>query len=291
LTGRQLHFPAGSLADGPWALDLTAERAGWSWTSLRTLRLEPGGSQQIDTGGHEVVVLPLEGSCTVEVGATRFDIAGRTGVFAGVTDFVYLPPGVAATVVSAGGGRFALPAALATTGGPLRHVPASEVGVELRGAGSCSREVHNFGVPGTLDAERLIAVEVVTPAGNWSSFPPHKHDESGPDETELEEIYYFEVAEGPNGPGMAYQRVYGTPARPIDLLVEVGRGDVVVIPHGWHGPSMAVPGYDLYYLNAMAGPGPRAWLICDDPAHAWVRSTWRDEDVDPRLPMSKAGDA
>ncbi len=100
----------------------------------------------------------------------------------------------------------------------------------------------------------------------------------------LEEIYYFEVDKG--GPG--YQRVYTSgPGREIDVCTEVRSGDTVLIPHGWHGPSMAAPGYDLYYLNVMAGPGAeRAWLICDDPAHAWVRGTWDDQEIDPRLPLT-----
>jgi 5-deoxy-glucuronate isomerase len=140
---------------------------------------------------------------------------------------------------------------------------------------------------------------VVTPAGNWSSYPPHKHDEERPGvETQLEEIYYFEVqheggaagADGTDGTNGAdpvgYQRVYGTDERPIDVLAEVRSGDVVLVPHGWHGPAMAPPGYDLYYLNVMAGPGQeRAWLICDDPAHGWVRDTWSTQQVDPRLPL------
>jgi 5-deoxy-glucuronate isomerase len=88
---------------------------------------------------------------------------------------------------------------------------------------------------------------------------------------------------------MAYQRVYGTGERPIDVLAEVRTGDVVTIPHGWHGPSMATPGYDLYYLNVMAGPSPeRQWLICDDPAHAWIRQTWEGQEPDPRLPLTSA---
>ena len=139
-------------------------------------------------------------------------------------------------------------------------------------------------MPATFEAERLMVCEVVTPGGNWSSYPPHKHDEELMDETELEEIYYFEVGSSPTGQdGFAFQRVYGTAQRPIDLLAEVRQGDVVLIPHGYHGPSMAAPGYDLYYLNVMAGPGERAWLASDDPAHAWVRGTWADQPVDPRL--------
>jgi 5-deoxy-glucuronate isomerase len=186
-----------------------------------------------------------------------------------------------------GRGRFALAAARCHARLEPRYGPAEDVPVELRGAGPASRQVNNFGTPeGFPFAERLIACEVLTPGGCWSSFPPHKHDEEGPDEAVLEEIYYFEVS---GDGGMAYQRVYGTPERPIDVLAEVRGGDVVLIPHGWHGPSMAAPGHDLYYLNVMAGPSPeRAWRICDDPAHAWVRGTWSGQAVDPRLPLTSA---
>jgi 5-deoxy-glucuronate isomerase len=194
-------------------------------------------------------------------------------------------------VASAGGGRFAVASAPAAQDRPVRHLPAGAVPVELRGAGSSTRQVNNFGVPGVLDADTLIACEVLTPAGNWSSYPPHKHDEEHEGrESELEEIYYFEMrgVEGApeNARPFGYQRVYGTPGRPINVMAEVRNGDVVLVPHGWHGPAMAPPGYDMYYLNVMAGPGDqREWLICDDPDHAWVRSTWETEKVDPRLPF------
>ncbi|MFI2707850.1 5-deoxy-glucuronate isomerase, partial [Nocardioides sp. CER28] len=204
-------------------------------------------------------------------------------VFSEVSDFVYVPREATVTVSSVSGGRFAVPSARCERGLPARHGRAAEVPVELRGAGSCSRQVNNVAAADGFECDRLIVVEVLTPGGNWSSYPPHKHDEDRPgEESVLEEIYYFEVSGG----GMAYQRVYGTAERPEDLLAEVRSGDVVTIPHGWHGPSMAVPGYDLYYLNVMAGPGQREWLICDDPEHAWIRGTWEDEPVDPRLPMS-----
>jgi 5-deoxy-glucuronate isomerase len=140
-------------------------------------------------------------------------------------------------------------------------------------------------MPGQLDADTLIVCEVVTPAGNWSSYPPHKHDTASAEETVLEEIYYYEVAAGPHGEaGLAYQRVYGHDDQTIDVLTEVRSGDVVLVPHGWHGPTMAAPGHDLYYLNVMAGPGPeRAWRVVDDPDHAWLRDTWAQTPVDPRL--------
>jgi 5-deoxy-glucuronate isomerase len=282
----------------------------WQHTGLRVLSLEDGESRVLDEQGWEYVVVPLAGA--VSVGCRDSDgrqhdadLAGRATVFAGPTDVAYVPAGSRLTVTGRSREvRVAVCAARVRANGPatgFRHLRAGEVPVELRGAGSCSREVRNFGVPRTLDADSIIACEVVTPAGNWSSYPPHKHDEDRAGlESELEEIYYFETQvegaaaasgahTGPVDP-VGYQRVYGTAERPIEVFAEVRTGDVVLVPHGWHGPSMAAPGYDLYYLNVMAGPGAeRAWLICDDPSHGWVRQTWEGQPVDPRLPTG--GDA
>jgi len=281
------HFPAGSTADGREIVRITPEVAHWGYSGLRVLDLARRETYLGNTGGEEMIVLPLAGSCSVDTDAGGADLAGRRDVFSAVTDSAYVPRDTAYEINTGNGGRFALACARAQAEGlPFRHVKADEVRVELRGAGACSRRVNNFGTPDVLEADRLIACEVFTPAGNWSSFPPHKHDSERPGESVLEEIYYFEVADGPNpgtGPGLAYQRVCGTPERPADVLAEVRTGDVVIIPHGWHGPSMAVPGYDLYYLNVMAGPGVREWLICDDPAHSWVREQWKDQPADPRV--------
>jgi 5-deoxy-glucuronate isomerase len=120
--------------------------------------------------------------------------------------------------------------------------------------GNCSRQVHNFGTAGVFEADSLIACEVITPGGNWSSYPAHKHGEESPVESQLGEIYYFEIDCGPgDSAGFGYHRVYGTPERPIEVLEEVRSGDVVLVPHGYHGPSVAAPGYHMYYLNMMAG--------------------------------------
>jgi 5-deoxy-glucuronate isomerase len=282
-----LHHAAASTARDGYATAVDPELAGWTYSGLRVLELAPGAEHEVSTGQDELLVLPLAGGCTVECVGERFELSGRSGVFAGPTDFAYVPRDAVAVVRSERGGRFALPSARAERRLPFRYGPVDGVPVEMRGAGSCSRQVNNFCTPEAFEADKLIACEVVTPGGNWSSYPPHKHDTERPGESVLEEIYYFEVAAGPDGPGVAYQRVYGEPERPIDLLAEVRSGDVVVIPHGWHGPSMAAPGYDLYYLNVMAGPGAeRSWQICDDPAHAWVRGTWDGVPVDPRLPFS-----
>jgi 5-deoxy-glucuronate isomerase len=275
---------AGETAQGPFSLVVTPDTAGWGYSSLRVLELPPGGSATLGTGEDETIVLPLAGSCAVECDGERFELVGRRSVFRRVTDFAYVPRDATVTVSSAGGGRFALPAARASRRLPARYGPAEGVSVELRGAGACSRQVNNFCMPGTFDADRLIAVEVLTPGANWSSFPPHKHDEDREGESVLEEVYYFEVDGG--GPG--YQRVSTSgPGREIEVCAEVRTGDTVLVPHGWHGPSMAAPGYDLYYLNVMAGPGAeRAWRICDHPDHAWVRGTWDGRRIDPRLPLT-----
>jgi 5-deoxy-glucuronate isomerase len=261
---------------------VTPEQAGWAYSGLKVLTLPPGGTHTWDTGEDELLVLPLAGGATVSCEGTTFELQGRRDVFSRVTDFSYAPRDATVTVTSKNGGRFAICTARCTRRLEPRYGPAENVPVELRGAGQASRQVNNFCSPEAFEADKLIAVEVLTPGGNWSSYPPHKHDETRPgQEAELEEIYYFESE------GLAYQRVYGTPHRPVDVLAEVGSGDVVLIPHGWHGPSIAAPGYHLYYLNVMAGPEPtRAWRFCDDPAHAWIRGTWDGQAIDPRLPLT-----
>jgi 5-deoxy-glucuronate isomerase len=279
----KLYLRHGSAGDGAFSLVVTPERAGWAYAGLRVLTLPPGAAHTWATGDDELAVLPLAGSAVVTCDGETFELQGRRDVFSRVSDFCYAPRDATVTVTSAGGGVFALPSARCRRRLPARYGAAGDVPVELRGAGQSSRQVNNFCSPEAFECDKLIAVEVLTPGGNWSSYPPHKHDEARDGEAELEEIYYFQTA------GLAYQRVYGTAARPIDVLAEVATGDVVLIPHGWHGPSIAAPGYDLYYLNVMAGPADeRAWLFCDDPAHAWVRGTWRGQPVDPRLPMTSA---
>jgi len=284
-----LHLTGGTAADPPWSVVVTPESAGWAYSGLRVLDLPPGGTQTFGTGDDEMVVVPLSGGAVVECDGSRLALEGRDGVFSRVTDFAYLPLGSRVTVASEGGGRFALPSARATRRLPFRYGAAEDVPVEVRGAGQCTRQVTNFAAADVFEADRLIAVEVLTPAGNWSSYPPHKHDEATDGEVELEEVYYFGIADGPAGAGVGYHRVYGTAGRPVDVRAEVRDGDVVLVPYGWHGPSAAAPGYDMYYLNVMAGPGEeRAWRVCDDPAHAWVKQTWTSQSPDPRLPMTSA---
>ncbi|WP_067604262.1 5-deoxy-glucuronate isomerase [Nocardiopsis listeri] len=281
------HLPALSTARPPFRTVVTPDTAGWVHSGLRVLALEPGHSARITTGDSETLVLPLEGGCTVALDSVVFEVEGRDDVFSRVSDFVYLPRDARATITSRDGGRFALPASRCDRALPARYGSAEDVPVELRGAGQSSRQVNNLCLPGTFAADRLLVCEVLTPSANWSSYPPHKHDEVTATESELEEIYYFEISDGPHGHGVGYHRVHGTERRPIEVMAEVRSEDVVLVPHGWHGPSMAAPGYDMYYLNVMAGPGTeRAWRISDHPSHAWVRDTWAEQPMDPRLPLS-----
>jgi 5-deoxy-glucuronate isomerase len=266
---------------------VTPAAARWGYAGLQMLELPPEGSIQLPPGDSERLVLPLTGGpAKIECGGVIIELEGRTSVFARVTDFAYLPMGAAASVTAPLGGRYALPTARCERQLEPRYGKAEDVPVELRGAGPASRQVNNLCAPGAFETVKLTAVEVLTPGGNWSSYPPHKHDTAGEDEAILEEIYYFEIA-GEHGFGL--QRVYGSPGKPIDVLREVHSGDVVLVPHGYHGPSMAAPGYDMYYLNVLAGPAEqRTMAFRDDPCHAWIRDSWAAAQVDTRLPMTSA---
>ncbi|MEV4095211.1 5-deoxy-glucuronate isomerase [Streptosporangium saharense] len=226
--------PAGTSTLAPWTLWITPETAGWSYAGLRLLTLSDE-SVLFCTGDEEMLVLPLSGSCQVECDGVRLALAGRVSVFHAVSDFAYLPVG--ATVRITGAGRFAFPTARASRSFPVRYGPAREVPVEARGTG----RINGFCAPDAFECDRLVAVEVLTPAGNRSPRPPYEHGMLPG--AVREQIYYFE-----GGPG--YQRLHDAE----EAMTEVSSGDVVLVPHGCHSPSEAAPGYDLYHLNVLAGP-------------------------------------
>jgi 5-deoxy-glucuronate isomerase len=289
-------YRQGSLHNGPFETVVDGRVPGWRHTGIRVASLRQGIVAALNDTSVERIVVPLNGSFVVEYtinGEThKQTMKGRTSPFHGTTDTLYLPLGATANVT--GVGRVAIAEGPATKVKAVAYIPASDVPIEMRGAGRATRQVHNFGTPAALDADRLIVCEVITPSDNWSSYPPHKHDEYVPGvQSNLEEIYYFEVANARNSNApkgtdpIGYFRNYGTEAKKIDTFAEVRTGDVALVPHGWHGPAMAAPGYDLYYLNVMAGPDPdRSWNIVDDPHHGWVRSTWPEQELDPRLPYT-----
>jgi 5-deoxy-glucuronate isomerase len=275
---------AGTLADGPDPVAITPEEAGWGFSALRVIALSPGGNRTITLEGFEAAVLPLSGSCRVEVGSNSFELHGRQDVFSRVTDFAYLPAGSEALITSSSGGEFALPSARATRTLEPAYVPAGAVAVEVRGGGVATRQINNFMSADAFEAEKLIAVEVLTPEGNWSSFPPHKHDENTETEVPLEEIYYFRIR---GDAGFGLHRTYTLDGE-IDVTVTVRDGDVFLIPRGYHGPCVAMPGHPMYYLNVMAGPAERAWRVCLDPAHEWLAEFLETAGPDPRCPMTTA---
>ncbi len=309
MTTSTLHRPLGS-ATGPEQGDvvrLTPADAGWTYCGLQVLELGPGRPRTVLTGDSEVFVLPLAGGLQLQVRAAgehgepeaRFQLDGRESVFTRVTDFAYAGRDCELTLTSAAGATVAIPSAVCRTRLPARYGPADQVPVETRGAGPASRQVTNFGVPGVWEhAENLICCELITPDGNWSSYPSHKHDATQPCPVVNEEIYYYRIAGPdqvtPSRQGYGQHRTYTTAEHeaaglaPLDEAIEVRDHDVVLIPHGYHGPCMAAPGYPMYYLNVMAGPAERVMQFCDDPDHTWLRGAWAQLPVDPRCPVTTA---
>jgi 5-deoxy-glucuronate isomerase len=289
-----LHRPAGSLVDGRDPVALTPEDAGWTYCGLRVLSLAAGEQRVVETGLDEVVLLPLSiTELAVEADGERLALAGRPSVFARVSDFAYVGRDTTVTLTAGTAGEVAIASARCYRKRPPRYGPAAAVPVELRGAGQSTRQVTNFLSPDAWpDAEELMCVEVLTPDGNWSSYPPHKHDDSAECSVQNEEIYYFRIGRAGEtayaAGGFGLHRLYTSDGE-IDETVEVRDGDVFLIPRGYHGPCVAAPGYSMYYLNVLAGPTPgRSMAFCDDPAHHWVRDTWEGMPTDPRCPMTSA---
>ena len=298
------YLEAGSLTDGADRVHLSPDVAGWTYSGLRVMHLDPGDTRTFATGGTEIFVLPLSATdVVVEAAGERFELEGRTSVFARVSDFVYVGRDTDVSIASVSGGEIAIPSARCERSLPPRSGSAADVSVEVRGAGQATRSISNFASPEAWShADKLMCVEVYTPDGNWSSYPPHKHDDSPECPVNNEEVYYFRIGQAgsteyaPHGFGM--HRTYTgerpdlDPSQWVDDAMEVRDGDVYVIPRGYHGPCIAAPGYSMYYLNVLAGPGgERSMAFCDDPAHHWIRDEWEHMPTDPRCPMVTADGA
>lgn len=251
-------------ADGVM-LDITPSSAGWVHVGFRVLKLSAGAGQSWCEPDRETCIVMLSGRADIIVGRTRFEgVGGRTNVFEGPPHSVYVPAGADYAITALTDCEIAVCSAPGKPGGTARLISPDAVGEEVRGQGTNQRFVRNI-LPESETADSLLVVEVVTPGGHWSSYPPHKHDRDLlPEESFLEETYYHRL----NPPqGFAVQRVY-TDDRSIDETIAVEDGDVVMVPRGYH-PVGAPHGYDLYYLNVMAGPR-RAWVFKNDPAHEWI---------------------
>ena len=245
---------------------VTPQSAGWTYVGFSVHRLARGETLRIKAEAREYCLVPLSGTADVTVGSTFLgSIGGREGPFAGPPSSAYVPAKSDFVLTATSACEVALCTAPAEGHLPARLLPPSEVGQETRGKGSNTRLVANILPDTSPHAESLLVVEVITPSGNWSSYPPHKHDRDAlPAESQLEETYYhrFNPAQG-----YGVQRVYSDD-RSLDETITVEDRDVVLVPRGYH-PVGAAHGYDLFYLNVMAGP-KRIWKFHNDPSHEWL---------------------
>ncbi len=247
-------------------LEVTPESAGWEYVGFAVHRINAGEEAVHEFADRETCIVVLTGRVDVTAGDKRFSgIGHRASVFDDAApDVVYVSPATQMTVRAIEAAEVAFCTAPSADGQPTRLIPAANITTETRGEGANRRIVRNI-LPETEPADGLLIAEVITPGGNWSSYPPHKHDaDCIPNESALEETYYHRI-DPPQG--FAFQRVY-TDDRSIDETMSVEDGDCVLVPRGYH-PVGAPHGYTLYYLNVMAGPR-RTWIFRNDPDHEWM---------------------
>lgn len=247
-------------------LEVTPQSAGWKHVGFKVVKLAPHETFGGGEADRETCLVVVSGTADIATDVVAFaDVGGRATPFDDrPPGAVYVPAGTKYEVVAHGAVELAVCSAPGTTRGTARLIGEDEMPVETRGSGTNTRYVRNI-LPQTRAADSLLVVEVLTPGGHWSSYPPHKHDTATPaEETALEETYYHRL--NPSQ-GFAFQRVY-TDDRSLDETVCVEDGDVVMVPRGYH-PVGAPHGYDLYYLNVMAGPR-REWIFRNDPSHDWI---------------------
>ncbi len=287
-TAGLLHIPPLLRGEAPGVITrVTPAQAGWRLLTVEVRRLHAGGRWTMSTGEQEAVLVVLggQGAVTSNRGAWP-QLGARPNVFAGMPYALYLPRRTDVEI-EAISPVLEVACGWAPTGRdyPPRLVTPAEVQVELRGGANASRQIHTIVPPG-FPCHRLVCVEVYTPGGNWSSYPPHKHDvhRETPDgaalEADLEEVYYYRF-DRPEG--FALQRVY-TADGTLDAAVVARDHDIVLVPEGYH-PVCAAFGYTCYYLNFLAGSA-QSLANSEDPAHAWVKTLWRSSD--PRLPIVPA---
>lgn len=252
--------------------------SGFEYVSFSVRRLKKGDVFQGQTDSMELGIVLLGGTCTVQSTAGTWEHVGRrSNVFAGMPHAVYLPIHTEYTVSGVDNCEIALCFSSAEESHPAQLITPEQVEIEVRGGGNATRQINHIIKP-EFHAHRLLIVEVYTPSGNWSSYPPHKHDVHNPPfEVDLEEVYYYKI-ERPEG--YAIQRLYSANRR-IDTTLVVRDGELVLVPEGYH-PIVAAHGYNVYYLNVLAGSA-RSMAASDDPDYAWVRDQWKEKD--PRVPL------
>jgi 5-deoxy-glucuronate isomerase len=282
MSSRPFVIHSKQLADGQSGelLHFTREGVQWEWMSMYARRLNPGDIYDTKTQGEEAAFVILGGHCAADWGKGAQNIGERKNVFDGLPYCLYLPSGHsvkfrAETVCEIAECRVPSTAKLEP-----RLVTPKDVVTGLRGGGNASRQIVDIVRP-DFPADKLVVIEVYTPGGNWSSYPPHKHDvHNPPAEVDLDEIYYYRIDHPKEG--FALQRLYSHD-KSQDFTVRAEDGDAVLVRSGYH-PVVAGPGYNVYYLNFLAGTS-RTLSVTEDPNHVWLKSTWKD--TDPRLPLVK----
>lgn len=253
------------------SVQVTPQSAGWTYVGFEAFQLNAGQKLEQHTESNEVAVVILSGIVTVRTKEAAWSSIGkRMSVFEKIPPYtVYVPAQDQIEVVAETAAEIALCKAPGLGSYPARLITPEDVSVEVRGKDNTERLIHNI-LPEGKEADSLLVVEVLTPDGHWSSYPPHRHDELDlPNQSLLEETYYHKLS--PEH-GFAIQRVY-TDDRSLDETIVVQNNDVVLVPKGYH-PVGAPPGYESYYLNVMAGP-VRTWKFYNDKDHEWIFQSWQ----------------
>ncbi len=272
----ELLIASSELAFPSVGVEVTPESAGWAQVSLLTLRLKGGDRVDRNAGENELCLVPLQGSAAVSAGSDTWEISRPGTVVGGKPTALYIPRGTAYAIEARDDCEVAITGSRASLTYLPKLITPDDIDVEIRGAGNAARQINHIIKP-DFPADTLLVVEVFTPSGNWSSYPPHKHDVSDmPNESDLEEIYYYRI-DPPEGFGL--QRLY-TADGSFDHAWVIRDGDTLLVHEGYHAFAVA-HGYTGYYLNILAGnESERTMQPADDPAHAWVRETWSDEQND-----------
>ncbi len=271
-------------------LSISPRQAGWDYISFQARRLAAGKKWSFSSGENELAIVVLNGCFTVTSEHGSWAGLDRINVFSGPAYAVYLPRRTDFTITAERSGEFAVTWVPTDQDHEPWLIQPEDIPNSVRGGDNVSRQICDVLPPGS-PVHRLILVEVFTPSGNWSSYPPHKHDVHLEDEhgqlieADLEEVYFYKI-DKPEG--YAYQRVYtdeNSPlhkaGRPIDALVRADNNCAVLVPEGYH-PVVSAPGYTTYYLNVLAGSA-QSLANQDDPKFTWVKESYKG--IDERLPL------
>jgi 5-deoxy-glucuronate isomerase len=264
-------------------LRFSRQEVGWEWMSFAIHRLLPADTLSLQTQGEEMVLVLLSGQCAADWGEGKVPIGGRKTVFDGLPYALYLPSGHSVTLKAETVCEIAECRVPSTASLLPRLIRPQEISSNLRGGENASRQILDV-LPPEFPADKLVVVEVYTPGGNWSSYPPHKHEiHNPPAEADLDEIYYYRMK---GAHAFAFQNLYSSD-RTRSSVLKVHDGDAVLVRDGYH-PVVAGPGYDVYYLNFLAGTS-RSMMVTEDPEHVWLRSSWKETDA--RLPLVRSDGA